>query len=72
MAKEPYRAKVDTMIKEKTLDDFIDKNCRKKNRKMNWAELGRQLGCYADTARKIMLETEKAYLFDDSKNTYLE
>tara|TARA_Y100000992_G_C21077809_1_gene401813 strand:- start:490 stop:609 length:120 start_codon:yes stop_codon:yes gene_type:complete len=39
---------------------------------MNWAELGRQLGCHADTARKIMLETGKAYLFDDSKNTYLE
>ena len=72
MAKEPYRAKVDTMIEEKTLDDFIDKNCRKKNGKMNWAELGRQLGCHADTARKIMLETGKAYLFDDSKNTYLE
>ena len=72
MAKEPHRAKVDTMIEEKTLADFIDKNCRKKNGKMNWAELGRQLGCHADTARKIMLETDKAYLFDDSKNTYLK
>ena len=39
---------------------------------MNWAELGRQLGCHADTARKIMLETDNTYLFDDSKNTYLK
>ena len=72
MAKEPFRARVDKMIEKGTLDDFIDKNCRKKNGKMNWAELGRQLGCHADTARKIMLETDKAYLFDDSKNTYLK
>ena len=43
----------------------------KKNGKINWAELGRQLGCHADTAKKMMLETGMNYLFDDSKNTYI-
>ena len=72
LAKDPPRSRVDKMIEESSLDDFIDINCRKKNGKLNWAELGRQLGCHADTARKIILETGLTYLFDDSKNTYLE
>ena len=71
LMKEPFRDKVRKMINEGILDDFIDKNCRKKNGKINWAELGRQLECHADTAKKMMLETGMNYLFDDSKNTYV-
>jgi hypothetical protein len=72
LGKEPYRARVDKMIEEGTLDGWIDENCRKKNGKMNWAQVGKQLGCHADTARKVMKETGLTYLFNDSKNTYLE
>ena len=72
MVKDSYRVKVYKMIEEGTLDDFINKNCRKKNGKMNWAKLGNQIGCHADTARKIMKETGMTYLFDHSKNISLK
>jgi hypothetical protein len=39
---------------------------------MNWAEMGRQLGCDPQTAKRVIKETGLTYLFDDSKNTYLE
>ena len=47
-------------------------NCRKKNKKINWAEIGRQLGCDPQTAQRVLKETGLTYLFDDSKNTYLD
>lgn len=72
LAKEPYRAKVQMMFEEGTLETWIDENCRKKNNKLNLAEMGRLLGCHADTAKKVLRQTGLAYLFDDSKNTYLE
>ena len=72
LGKEPYRARIDKMIEEGSLETWIDKNCRKKNKKMNWAEMGRQLGCDAQTAKRVIKETGLTYLFDDSKNTYLE
>ena len=49
-----------------------DENCRKKNKKINWAEIGRQLGCDPQTAQRVLKETSLTYLFDDSKNTYLD
>ena len=72
LAKEPYKAKVQGMLEEGTLETWIDENCRKKNKKLNLAEMGRLLGCHADTAKKVLKQTGLAYLFDDSKNTYLE
>ena len=49
-----------------------DENCRKKNKKINWAEIGRQLGCDPQTAQRVLKVTGLTYLFDDSKNTYLD
>ena len=72
LAKEPYRAKVNWMLEEGTLETWIDENCRKNNKKINWAEMGRLLGCHADTAKKVLDQPGLAYLLDDSKNTYLE
>ena len=72
LVKEPYRARIDKMIEEGSLEIWIDENCRKKNKKMNWAEMGRQLGCDPQTARRVIEEKGLSYLYDDSKNTYLE
>ena len=72
MAKQPPKARIEKMIEEGILDDFVDKNCRKKNGKINWAKFGREIGCHADSAKKYIKETNLNYLFDDSKNTYLE
>lgn len=72
LAKEPYRARIERMKEEGTLDTWIDENCRKKNKKINWAEIGRQLGCDPQTAQRVLKVTGLTYLFDDSKNTYLD
>ena len=60
------------MNEEGSLQTWIDENCRKKNKKINWAEMGRQLGCDPQTAQRVLKETGLTYLFDDSKNTYLD
>lgn len=72
LVKEPYRARIQKMNEEGSLQTWIDENCRKKNGKMNWAEMGRQLGCDPQTAQRVLKETGLTYLFDDSKNTYLD
>ena len=72
MAKEPFRARIQKMNEEGTIQNWIDENCRKKNKKINWAEMGRQLGCDPQTAQRVLKETGLTFLYDDSKNTYLE
>ena len=72
LVKEPYRARIQKMNEEGSLQTWIDENCRKKNGKMNWAMMGRQLGCDPQTAQRVLKETGLTYLFNDSKNTYLE
>ena len=72
MAKEPYKAKVQGMLEEGTLETWIDENFRKKNKKLNLAKMGRLLDCHVATAKKVLEQTGLTYLFDDSKNAYLE
>ena len=72
MVKEPYRARIQKMNEEGSIQTWIDDNCRKKNKKINWEEMGRQLGCDPQTAQRVLKETGLTYLFDDSKNTYLK
>ena len=60
------------MNEEGTIQNWIDEKCRKKNKKINWAEMGRQLGCDPQTAQRVLRETGLDYLFNDSRNKYLE
>ena len=70
--KNPPLEKIELMVNDGTLDDWIDKNCRLKNGKLNLRALGRELGCDGKTAKNILQSKGLCYLYDDSKNTYLE
>ena len=67
------RSKIDDILKEQKfqMSGCVDE-CLIELGKMLGAKMGRQLGCDPQTAQRVLKETGFAYLFDDSKNTYLE
>mgnify|MGYP003135673224 CR=1 FL=1 len=60
--KNPAEKRLRDMIQNDTLSSWVDTHCRKKNGSINKSALGRELGMDRETAVKLLIELDQAYL----------